>query len=313
MRRTNAAILALLMTGCGKAYRTPVLPKAPAPSLSAPVTPTLTGRWQTPTDDQPVTAAATLKVLTYNTWGKPGILGKEEKQRFERLPKALAPYDLVFLQETFTRHTAGLLAGFPHHQRETKRGFKVINSGLTILSRFEIVETDFKSFSDCSHWDCLANKGVSFVRLNVPNVGPVDVYNTHLQAEDSNAARHVRLTDNLPALEQLYRAHDQGNPTLIAGDFNSRPDSPEITALKDRLPVRDLYHELHPDKPGYTWDPARNMNLKPGGEQARIDYIFAIGDRIRPLSAEVVMDQPVDGFTLSDHLGVAVELEILAD
>lgn len=299
----------LVLAGCSQAAlypeaaldrRNPPLPSrqgVPSPPLGRPVRPMRTMQFD---------------FLTYNTWGKPGLLGTKERQRFERLPAALAPYDVVTLQEAFTKHTRGLLPGFPFSHWETSQGFRLMNGGLAVLSRFEILETDFLAFESCTHFDCFALKGVLFNRLNVPGIGPVDLYNTHYQAEEDDKAARIRL-DNNRTLADMVQRHDSGHPTLIAGDFNMTPDSPEYKDLMLRLPMRDLFRDLNPQAPGFSYDPKVNPNVPDSEMPQRLDYVFALGDRIRALAAELALSGPVDGYTLSDHLGVHIRVEIAAD
>lgn len=251
-------------------------------------------------------AAATLDFLTYNTWGKPGILGTDKKPRFEAIGPAIQPYQVVGLQETFTDYTKLVLesAKFPYINRMDKGGFLKLNAGLTTLSKFKFVSTDFVEFKQAGHADRFARKGVMFTRLEVPELGEVDVYNTHYQAQEGY--EKIRMYDN-GVLADFVKKHDKGNPTFLMGDFNSTPNSPEFQDLMAKMPgLRDSFGEKNPGVPGYTIDPV-NTNVPKTDPRQRIDFIFVLpNDRfdIHVDTMELAMNQPVDGRFMSDHFGM---------
>jgi endonuclease/exonuclease/phosphatase family metal-dependent hydrolase len=246
-------------------------------------------------------------VLTLNTWGKPGPLGTNLKTRFGLIGRAVQGHDLVGLQETFTAHAAELehTAGYPTFLRPKNGGFLKTNCGLTLLAKHPAVASDFAEFKQAAAGDALARKGVLFERLQVPGVGPVDVYVTHFQAKAGEKYEAIRLHD-ATVLTDFVKFHQQGNPTFILGDFNAKPGSGAYTYLLEHLPLRDAFATAHPDQPGYTAD-HRNPYRKPTSSDKRIDFILVMdGDRhaVQIDDARVVLDQPVGGVVLSDHYGV---------
>lgn len=254
---------------------------------------------------------ATLEFLTYNTWGKPGILGTDQERRMGLIAPAIRPFSVVALQETFTEHAALVArkSGFPFQvwHRE-KRWFDVTTSGLFTLSNYAQDEVDFAPFEQGATWDKHAYKGVLFTRLRVPGVGFVDVYNTHYQADDYGT---VRQHDN-EILAKLVKKHDVGWPTFLLGDFNMTDDSPEYRDLMGRVAPRDAWREINPDDPGYTIHPA-NTNKPDTKRPERIDYVFALPrDRwdVRFEKLAVAMDRPIEGGHLSDHYGVRATVRI---
>ena len=88
---------------------------------------------------------------------------------------------------------------------------------------------------------------------------------------------------------------------------------------------RDLFHEKHPKKTGYTWDADANTMIPKSDEgRLRLDYILAF-DRIPPLvpeqaesalrpvhcrQAQVQTFQSDNNADLSDHYAVDVTIEI---
>lgn len=252
--------------------------------------------------------AVSLDLLTYNTWGLPAPIGKRNAERMEQIGLAVQGHGIVALQETFSRQAGvvGQLAGHPYQHREDKGGLLKLNPGLTTLSKYPILEKEFVPFQKGAHADQFARKGVLFTRLLVPGVGPVDVYNTHYQAEDGAKYTRIRLHDN-EVLAGLVAKHHQGHPTFVMGDFNSRTHSPEYQDLMRRLPgLRDLYVEQNPGDPGYT-SRADNTNNKSTNGNSRLDYIFYLPGNKVDLAIEsmtVAMTQTFNGKHASDHYAV---------
>ncbi len=254
-----------------------------------------------------------VKVLSYNVWGLPA-LSKDRKQRFERLGATLNAYDIVTLQETFSDDIEILkeTSGFAHHARMDNGGLLRLGSGLYTLSRFPIIKTDFMAFNKCTVADCLARKGVMMARIDHPTIGPIDVYTTHFQAENKPVSQRIRLEEDNRVLQEILHKNRSAYPVIITGDFNAPSDSPEYADLFARLPLYDIFHEVHPDLPGYTSAP-ENPYKDEDKTPKRIDYIFTLqkpGILITPLTAAVAYQEPVDGFVLSDHYGVSATLRI---
>jgi endonuclease/exonuclease/phosphatase family metal-dependent hydrolase len=257
--------------------------------------------------DATVASGVTLDLATLNTWGKPGILGKDQKNRFARIAVAVKPFGIVTMQETFTGYTDAMAkaSGFPYVKRTDNGSFLHLNAGLLTLSRYRILETDFGKFQQATDFDRFANKGVLFTRLDVPGLGPVDLYNTHYQSVQSDKAAKIRLHDNA-VLEALVKKHSAGYPAFVMGDFNMKPDSPEYTDLKARLKFRDTHLEVNPTDPGYTAMP-ENPYRKDDSHPKRIDFVFVLpvaGHTVTPTLCEVTFKEPVDGKVLSDHYGL---------
>ena len=254
----------------------------------------------------------TLELLTYNTWGKPGILGTDQKRRMGLIAPAIAPYQIVALQETFTGHARQIAqaSGLPFQTwHRDRRWFDITTSGLFTLTRHAQVEVDFAPFKQGATWDRFAYKGVLFTRLDVPGVGKVDVYNTHYQAGAAHGK--IREHDNA-VLAALVAKHDAGWPTFLLGDFNMTETSPEYRDLMARLAPRDGFREANPEAPGYTSDPA-NSHKADEKSPKRIDFVFALPrDRwdVRFERVAVAMDRPVGGRHLSDHFGVDATVRI---
>lgn len=139
------------------------------------------------------------------------------------------------------------------------------------------------------------------------------------------------ISRSVPYIEEITRG---GEPFIVAGDFNAfSPEFPCMDHFRERLRLTDGFALLHPDQPGYTWDPSRNPNTTWDGAELwadgavkdplerlmakfagtipmRIDYIF-LSSHFGPedvLSSEMVFTQPYDGVFVSDHFGVMTEV-----
>ncbi len=142
-----------------------------------------------------------------------------------------------------------------------------------------------------------------------------------------------RLTE---AQKTLNFIHDTAgnNPVILMGDFNAESDSLEIQTLIAQGMIDTFAHVNTNDLPGYTWDPATNLNQKahylndaPINNtslmesiqaldktlSSRIDFIFT-GPRdlidsgqITVKSSRVVMKEIIHGVHASDHYGIYTE------
>lgn len=176
----------------------------------------------------------TISVLSYNIKGLPDVVNDGyDQDRYadigrilrDRLKKGTAP-DVVLLQESFVERTKELreLSAYPYVAKgpEANNAFGV-DSGLYVLSRYPIVETKTVEFGDaCEDWDCLSNKGVQLARIQIPGAPhPIDVYNTHMQAEPEYEETRRKQIQVLKAF--VAATHGKRNPLIVAGDFNFRP------------------------------------------------------------------------------------------
>ena len=126
------------------------------------------------------------------------------------------------------------------------------------------------------------------------------------------------------------------HPFILMGDFNSVSDSKEIQTLTAQGMI-DTFAHVNANDPGYTWDPATNLNQKAHylndtlidkdslmksilaldkTLSSRIDFIFA-GPRdvidsgqIKVMESRVVMKNIIDGVHASDHYGIYSEVLI---
>jgi endonuclease/exonuclease/phosphatase family metal-dependent hydrolase len=279
-------------------------------------------------EDEPEVKSMTMDFVTLNTWLRTRPIGTQIFERSDRIANSLKDYDVVGLQETFSggaKHIPDKLkkeGTFPYSFRQSTPRI-LTNSGLTMVSKYPIIEKDFQQFTYSTGSDSLAKKGVMFNRLEVPNIGQVDVYNTHYNAGGTQktgffnkiiekfipgwtmATPDVRVTENTD-LANFIKKHEKGNPTFITGDFNMNETKIEYQDLKNKINMIDSFRLINPDDPGYTADGPNNPH-KPDDGQSRIDYIFYKPGKnvnVEVLQSRLTHNHAIDGMFVSDHFGV---------
>ncbi len=270
----------------------------------------------------------TLRVLTYNIKGLPTFAAPDyDEDRYADIGRILARRqkegtapDLVLLQESFVVRTKELRdhANYPHIARGPDEGRGIaslmsLDSGLYILSRYPIVKEETKAFgtSLCSEWDCYANKGVQFARLQIPGLPfPIDIYNTHLQASRSQDEVRVKQVDVLANF--IASTHKIGLPLIFAGDFNFRP-AWQPASYRDFVRKTALYNVGERCL-------AKKCKIETGTDPERVfqmtvDHHFTGVEhgqnfQLTPLSIERTFAEPVKGRRLSDHAGLETIYEL---
>jgi exonuclease III len=266
-----------------------------------------------------------LNILSYNVWGLPNPLTKNLKERMIKLGTALNGYDIVNLQETFSDYTDEFILkklNYTTKIRWNNSTFLSLGSGLSSMSKFPLKKKNFKKFIECATFDCNANKGILFTRVTVPNLGDVDIYNTHYQAEDKY--EDIRISAN-KTLQEFIKENEVGNLTIITGDFNyPLLDNTDSTSkaykdLKNRLNVIDTYRVANPNDPGFSHD-GRNNEYAGEDPPERLDFIFVLPEnrlkdkrsnyKVEILSSKIVFNTPYQGMFLSDHFGINTKLRV---
>lgn len=189
-------------------------------------------------------------MMSYNVNGLPWPLKKNKAPLFEEMARIIqeqrgrgaAPQVLV-IQEGFRGDFKRFVenSGYKYvikgpNSKKRREGSgpskAIVNSGLYILSDFPITQTDFVVFgSECSGFDCYANKGVLYAQIDVPHVGLVDIFDTHLNSLGSSGTKPEAVY--AAQLKQMQIASDFVNskisterPSLFGGDFNIKDNSP---------------------------------------------------------------------------------------
>jgi len=294
-----------------------------------------------------------LSVLTYNVEGLPWPARRHRSPRLEEIGRQLSAMreagvapDIVLLQEVFTsdagRNTTrsgyptrvrgpGRRAERPPTSREAdpaltgrrkllkgERLGRLFSSGLYVLSEFPVVQASNQAFRrrECAGVDCLANKGMQHVTIQIPGVPqPLAVFNTHLnsarasrvRSERSLIAHRLQVADLARFIEEQ---REPGTPLILGGDFNMRGDDNRFAKYTEALPFT-LVHQycllLSSDcAVGLSWD----------GDAPWMDtqdlQSFEDGSlvTIRPVAVDGMFDEPWNGAPLADHDGLVVRYRL---
>ena len=261
-----------------------------------------------------------LRVLTLNIWNRNGPweerLGAIRSWIGEHQP------DLVGLQEVL--HPRDPQLGIDQ-ARQIADGFGYhvafgsawelggIEFGNAVLSRWPIRRSEHFILpnENADESRCLV-----FAEIAAP-FADVPFFVTHLNWRFDEG--HIREKQVRAIAEHVARlAPRDGFPPILVGDFNAEPDADEVRFLRGRCSLGGTSVHFADafgwagEGPGVTFA-RRNVFAAPLREpDRRIDYIFVRGPdqhgRGEPLSASVVMDEPIQGVFASDHFGVFATL-----
>lgn len=134
------------------------------------------------------------------------------------------------------------------------------------------------------------------------DAGPLEVWNTHLSPDGASTRRLAeirRLGELLPTTR-----------TVLAGDLNVRPGSPELAVLAEAGWI-DGHDIVHPDSVVAT-----NLTGDRSALKQRLDYVLVSHDLVdHVVDASVPgATEPIDSswWALSDHLPLVVDLTLPA-
>lgn len=291
-----------------------------------------------------------LVVLTYNIHGLPWPISKGGRKRaFKAIGEQLgamrregrAP-DIVLIQEGFEDiRELVQLSGYRYWAAGPQKGDrsdpdempdaggfarvryptsgegwgKLTSSGLHVLSDFPIMAVEEEPYAYCAGWDCLANKGVMMVHVDVPGVpGGVDVATTHLNSWDtakvpterSLMAHHLQLDEMTTFID---RHRSGGAPLIVGGDFNVE-GSPECYYYKAKARPFTVVSEFCQQSSAACTSQLRTDVPEPWLRSEDLQA-FAPGGpvAVRPRDVRMIFDN-LDGRRLSDHDGYVVRYEL---
>lgn len=199
--------------------------------------------------------ALDLVVATYNVHGLPWPFARGRSDSMDRiveqlveLPERIQP-DVIAFQEAWTpwyrsrliNGLSGAGYGYAHFFSGHRWG-----TGLLIVSRFPIVETNLHSYEADAPWhrsgmDWWGGKGAGLVRIQCAPGMVLDVYNTHLVADygGSESNNDTRMKQELE-LAQFLRASPPHLPCIVLGDFNDAVGERPLDTLLERGGLRVL-------------------------------------------------------------------------
>lgn len=254
-------------------------------------------------DSSPMPSEKTLKVVTLNLYHDKDDWPKRRVQIVEEL-KRLRP-DAIALQEVLqdeglTNQAQWLAAqlGYQWHFVSTDPAGQPRRYGNALLTHHPILKRGQKPLQPLDD-----NRTAAFLRIDLDGQ-PLNLYATHLHWTDQGDAIRTR---QIADLMQYIAATSDGVPSLVAGDFNSTADSPELTALREGFV--DAYGNRHPQADAVS---SSTLNLKYFAPK-RIDHVFFQRDAFVPVGATILFNQAdAQGVWPSDHFGMLVELRLAA-
>lgn len=194
----------------------------------------------------------TIRIMTFNAAMLPNLYGMgKSSTRASQIASILRGFDcdVVCLQELFVSSARNIIvkevsSKFPYTLEDSRRGAYLlgVNSGLTILSAFPIVDTCYVDYSSKKGVDIFAKKGMAGVRIAHPSGKYFNVFTTHLQAGGKSFLDHFsgkagKIPSDEIKIMQLKEAAEEiqnflmGKSTLEAsfftGDFNINSTPPE--------------------------------------------------------------------------------------
>jgi endonuclease/exonuclease/phosphatase family metal-dependent hydrolase len=323
-----ALVAALLSSGPVLAQDAPLVLAIPAPSTEN--TPPVAFRPIGPI--KPIE----LSVMTYNVEGLPWPLKAIGEQLAALRARGLQP-DVVLLQEGFRGEVADLieLSGYPYVargprkkqrdgsqlSREDRPRYKRVkyrrkgegwgkwgSSGLWVLSDHPINWVKSHAYHYCAGLDCLANKGVMLVSLDVPGLPtPVEIADTHLNSKGASGVprNRNRVAHHLQAAELgrfMQADRTPGAPLIVGGDFNVMHAPDRYDYVMQRYPF-DVVSQVCFQTPDSC-----DAKISADGDAPWLDTQDLIGFKqgdqvsVRPIQVEARFDGSVTGGPmLSDH------------
>lgn len=278
MKRPLSLLLALALTATG--LLTPIAPAAAAP--------------------------APLQVLTHNVMFLPQLLfpnwGQVTRANLIAEADYITGQDVVILQELFDNEASDqlkdqLAAEYPYQTPvlgRSRSGWDATlgsyssvtpeDGGVTILSRWPIVEKVQYVYADGCGADWFSNKGFVYAQLNV-NDKPVHVVGTHAQAADTGCADGTGVQVRAAQFDELdafleARQIPADEQVIVAGDLNVDRYSTEYDSMLARLDVSDAAFTGHP----YSWDAQRNDMADYNDDRdsrQQLDYILHRNGHVR--------------------------------
>lgn len=189
-----------------------------------------------------------LKVFVLNVWGMPEFLGSVDKSlRMNAIGKLVseAEYDLYLFSELWLRSDHQIIQSWlPPELVMTEIGdFSLPScdgiispwdcSGLTIISRFPFLDTEFIPFDETGNWQSVdgefwAQKGVGRVRIEPSKGFITDVFVTHTCAEGPTYTNEFYRQSQAEQVSTRAKESDAAF-VIVGGDLNVDPTAKETT------------------------------------------------------------------------------------
>jgi endonuclease/exonuclease/phosphatase family metal-dependent hydrolase len=263
-------------------------------------------------------ASSTIRVVTWNVWGRYGADREARQAALEQMLEQTAP-DLVCLVEAWrqgdstqpSRVAARL--GLAHHRFVGEWEQEDWVSGIGFVSRWPMTEPrrrplraeDGSGFGEAVHVAVAGERGsiqLFAVMLDYPL--------------DASGLRQHQVRQLVQFIAETASRRDL---VVVCGDFNAGPDSDEIRMLTGRsapaapgMVFYDAWEVAGDGSPGFTWsnrNPLAAIGLYP---DRRFDYIFSAWPRRggvgHPTGCSLLGVRAPEEQQVSDHYGLAADL-----
>jgi len=261
---------------------------------------------------------STIRVVTWNVWGRYGADCEARQAGLERTLEQTAP-DLVCLVEAWRQGDStqpGRVAarlGLAHHRFVGEWEQEDWVSGIGFVSRWPMTEPrrrplraeDGSGFGEAVHVAVAGERGsiqLFAVMLDYPL--------------DASALRQHQVRQLVRFIAETASRRDL---VVVCGDFNAGPDSDEIRMLTGRsapaapgMVFYDAWEVAGDGSPGFTWsnrNPLAAIGLYP---DRRFDYIFSAWPRRggvgHPTRCSLLGVRAPGEQQVSDHYGLAADL-----
>ncbi|EDP58933.1 sphingomyelin phosphodiesterase [Vibrio sp. AND4] len=264
-----------------------------------------------------------LNLMTYNIWALPAVASHID-DRYELIPSYVKGFDVVALQEVFADGREAFLRElakeYPYQTKMLdKDGFNIHDGGVTIVSRYPIVNQAQYVFPDCSSADCLADKGINYAEI-IKGGQAYHIFNTHAASSDTEIAREHRQRQFKQMRAMAQSLNIPSNETVVySGDFN-------VNKLKFPDDYQQMIANLsaiEPEYSGYTestFDPRINnfagRTFSGDGSVEYLDYVMVSNEYGIKSQNDNYVDVPRSTaasiwqhYNLSDHFPVSTVLK----
>lgn len=264
-----------------------------------------------------------IRLITLNLWQEQGPWERRLEMIRQRLAE-LRP-DVVCLQEV--RQKAGVI---PNQAETLASGLGLTNvhyctaqpwgggdEGVAIISRFPLQEKDSRPLP---HTEGRSGRVCVGACLEAPE-GAFWAFTTHLAYRLTDGAlREAQVSE----VDRFVSSKASSTASILAGDFNARPESDEIRFLKgltsiggQRTFYQDAFALRNPGAAGHTWCSENPYTaalswLEP---DRRLDYIFVTPQTSKGAGVvhrcRIVCNEPdASGLWCSDHYALLAEISV---
>lgn len=235
-----------------------------------------------------------LRLMAWNVYMlPPPVVFSKQKERTKLQINALKHLalenDVLVLTEAFqARYKKKILkeleTEYPYYYIQKRKGglFKIMPSGVMILSKYPMDVLGEVYFDKCTAADCFASKAALLVEIKKGDGTRLQVLGTHMQSGSGEKIKKIRKIqiEDIKKLLDEYREEDI--PQLVAGDLNiNSAEGVEFDEMLLTLGLEPLGdHMIHTNSKAERSD---CFGVKYDGKEKNIDHILvrANGSSIR--------------------------------